>query len=64
MQCIHTIAGDVNGDFAVDISDAALIGLNWQKTVPLATANVDINGDGIIDIMDASLVGLNWQKHV
>lgn len=58
-----TIPGDVNGDFHVDISDAALIGLNWQKTVPPAPANVDTNGDGIVDISDAAIVGLNWQKH-
>ena len=58
-----TIPGDVTGDFFVDISDAALIGLWWQKTAPPAPANVDINGDGLIDIGDAALVGLNWQKH-
>lgn len=59
-----TIPGDVNGDFIVDISDAALIGVNWQKTVSSAPANVDINGDGVIDISDAALVGVNWQQHV
>ena len=58
-----TIPGDVNGDFFVDISDAALIGLNWQKTVPPAPANVDITGDGFIDISDAAVLGINWQKH-
>ena len=59
---IVSIPGDINGDFVVDISDAALLGLNWQKTVPPAPANVDISGDGIIDISDAAVIGINWQK--
>jgi len=54
--------GDVNGDGVVDISDAALVGINWQKIIPPADARVDINGDGVIDISDAALVGINWQK--
>lgn len=57
-----TIPGDVNGDFFVDVSDAALIGVDWQETVPPAPANVDINGDGIVDINDAAIIGINWQK--
>ena len=55
-----TIPGDVTGDFLVDISDAAQIGLWWQKAVPPAPANVDINGDGFIDISDAAQIGLHW----
>jgi len=58
-----TIPGDVDGDFFVNITDAALIGAYWMQTVPPAPANVDINGDGIISIKDATLVGLNWLKH-
>jgi hypothetical protein len=57
-----TIPGDINGDFIVDISDAALVGGNWQLTIPPAPANVDINGDSIIDIGDAAIVGANWQQ--
>ena len=57
-----TILGDVNGDYMVDISDGAQIGLNWLKTVPPAPANVDINGDGVVDISDGAILGLNWLK--
>lgn len=57
-----TIPGDVNGDFHVDIKDASLVGVNWQKHVPPASANVDLNGDGSINIMDATIIGVNWQK--
>lgn len=59
-----TILADINGDFVVGISDAALISGSWQLTVPSASANVDINGDGIINISDAAIIGINWQKHV
>jgi plastocyanin len=57
-----TIPGDINGDGIVDISDAALIGVNWQKTVPPAPVLADFNGDGIIDISDAAIVGIHWQQ--
>lgn len=58
-----SIKGDVNGDFIVNIQDASLIGLYWQKTVPPAPVDIDINGDGIINIKEASIIGLNWLKH-
>jgi len=57
-----TILGDVNGDFFVDISDAAEIGIWWQKVIPPAPANVDINGDDTIDVSDVAIIGINWQK--
>lgn len=56
--------GDINGNGAVDVSDAALLGFYWQKTVPPAPPNVDINDDGIINISDAAIIGANWHKHV
>jgi len=58
-----TIRGDINGDGVVDISDAALVGIWWQNTVPPAPSNVDINGDGVVDISDAAIIGINWQKY-
>jgi parallel beta-helix repeat protein len=59
-----TIAGDVTGDFFVNIKDATQVGLYWQHYAPPASPNVDIDGDGIIDIKDASIIGVNWQKHI
>lgn len=57
-----TISGDINGDFQVNIQDASLLGVYWQKKVPPAPANADINGDGVINIRDATIIGVNWQK--
>jgi nitrous oxidase accessory protein NosD len=63
-----TIPGDINGDFYVNIQDAALIGLYWQWRVaiyppPPLLAEADINGDGIVNIKDAAIIGLNWLQH-
>lgn len=55
-----TTLGDINADNIVDISDAAQIGVNWQKTVPPANPNADLNNDGIIDISDAAIIGVHW----
>jgi hypothetical protein len=57
-----TIPGDIDGDFYVDVRDAAKIGMYWEQKVPPAPSNVDINGDGIINIRDAAIIGLNWLK--
>jgi hypothetical protein len=55
-----TIPGDVNGDFIVNIGDAALVGLYWGQRVPPAPPNVDINGDTIINIAEAATIGAHW----
>ena len=63
----HTIPllfsdGDANSDGTIDISDAAIIGVNWKfGTVPPGSPLADINGDGVIDISDAALIGVHWQ---
>ncbi|MCH7919961.1 MAG: hypothetical protein IIC50_18480 [Planctomycetes bacterium] len=44
--------GDVNGDFCVDIRDAALVAEFWGTD----TTDVDVNGDGLVDILDLGLV--------
>lgn len=75
---LHVHPGDIAGavvsfpyfgaDGICDISDAAPIGVNWQKLVPPSAdptsllARSDITGDGIVDISDAAIVGVNWQK--
>ena len=50
-----TVAGDVNGDGEVDVSDAIallryLAGYGDESTIP---ANGDFNGDGEVDVADA-----------
>lgn len=75
---VHVHPGDITGasvtfpylgaEGVCDISDAALVGSNWHKTVapgtdPTSTrARADINWDGIIDISDAAVIGVNWHK--
>jgi hypothetical protein len=57
------LAGDVNVDGMVDISDLAIMGQNWgDATVPGGTGwgNGDLNSDGMIDIADLSLMGPTW----
>jgi hypothetical protein len=51
------LAGDVNDDEIVDLTDAVLIGLNYGTTVgpPL-----DVNLDGITDVLDLIHVGRNY----
>ncbi len=50
-------AGDVNSDDAVDITDAAAIGLEYGNA---ASGELDINGDGVINILDLIHVGRNY----
>jgi hypothetical protein len=60
-----TIAGDINGDFTVDIYDAIMLAgtynsqpasLNWNP-------NSDINSDNIVDIYDAIILANHFNQH-
>jgi len=68
-----TIAGDVDGDFDVDIMDVVSITGRYMRPVPLwwpgppalpNDNNCDINGDGVISILDVvictSHYGQKW----
>jgi len=60
------IAGDANGDGEVDIFDAVIVGLEWDKECTgrrWATARgdmADLNNDCVVDIFDAVIIGANW----
>jgi hypothetical protein len=58
------IAGDVNGDGAVNIFDAVAVGRAWETTRGAdGYANgADLNNDGTVDIFDAVAVGRAWQN--
>ena len=53
-------AGDTNGNGAIDLEDAALIGANFGIPVPPAPSETDLNGDGVVNISDLVLVGRNF----
>lgn len=53
--------GDANGDGLVNIQDATIVSLNWNKTAA-TRAMGDVSGDGVVNIQDATLIALNWSK--
>ncbi|MBN1640432.1 MAG: hypothetical protein JXA09_04280 [Anaerolineae bacterium] len=53
---VTLLAGDLNGDKVIDISDLALGGANFNTESTVA----DINGNGYVDIFDIVLIGKNF----
>ncbi|MBE7551867.1 MAG: hypothetical protein HS126_12430 [Anaerolineales bacterium] len=52
------LAGDVNGDSAINILDLAYLAQRYQSADPTA----DLNADGIVNILDLALVAGNYQR--
>jgi hypothetical protein len=59
-----TIAGDINGDFTVDIYDAITLAgaFNSVPTSIKWNANADINGDNVVDIYDAIILASRFGR--
>lgn len=60
------IAGDANGDGEVDIFDATIVGLEWDRTCECdnwrdRSDRADLNNDCMVDIFDAVIIGANWE---
>ena len=65
-----SIAGDAKPDGIVDIFDAVIVGLEWDKTANFNGSlywwdnprgdQADLNNDQVVDIFDAVIVGANW----
>jgi hypothetical protein len=60
------IAGDANGDGEVDIFDATIVGLEWDRTCKYdnwtdRSDRADLNNDCMVDIFDAVIIGANWE---
>ncbi|MBI5669314.1 MAG: DUF5060 domain-containing protein [Chloroflexi bacterium] len=51
--------GDVDGNQAIDLLDASLVGGNYDVSVPPAPASTDINRDGRVDLRDLVIVAGN-----
>ncbi len=52
-------AGDVNGDFLVDVDDLNIVLSSWNTSVPPGTSG-DINEDGAVDVDDLNIVLGAW----
>lgn len=55
------LAGDVNDDEIVDLTDSVLIGLNYGTSVG---SPIDVNLDGIINVLDLIHVGRNYGRDI
>jgi hypothetical protein len=55
---VQLLAGDINGDGAIDILDATRLGLDFGRAGPQLAA--DLNGDGEVDIVDLVLMAANY----
>jgi hypothetical protein len=60
LNTVKLLAGDTDGNNAIDLADAALIGANLQQSAPPAPAAADLNADALINIIDLVLVGGNF----
>ncbi len=52
--------GDTDNSGDISVTDASLIGANFDNTVNPAPATADVNGDGIINIRDLAIIGGNF----
>lgn len=59
MPTITLLAGDINGDNAIDQLDALTIGMNYNATSPAAA---DLNNDGVINVLDLELLAQNYRE--
>jgi hypothetical protein len=58
---LYTFGGDANRDRIVDISDLAILAMNWQGTGKTFSQG-DFNYDGKVDAKDLGILSMNWQK--
>ena len=54
---VTLLAGDINGDNVIDITDAVAIGAVFGSTDPEVA---DLNADGVVDILDLILMAANF----
>lgn len=51
----HTL-GDINGDGEIDLIDASLFAVDWDKTEDLTYILSDMNDDEVVDLTDLSIL--------
>ena len=59
LPIITLLAGDIDGNNAIDQFDALTIGMSYNASVPAAA---DLNGDGIINVLDLELLAGNYRE--
>lgn len=52
--------GDTNDDGIIDLTDAGLIGANFDLAAPPAPVAADVNLDGMVNIRDLAIIGGNF----
>ncbi|MBI1281248.1 MAG: hypothetical protein GC179_24185 [Anaerolineaceae bacterium] len=52
--------GDTDNNGDISVTDASLIGANFDIPVNPAPATADVNGDGVVNIRDLAIVGGNF----
>ncbi|MCC7117838.1 MAG: hypothetical protein IT310_04875, partial [Anaerolineales bacterium] len=57
MQTVILLAGDIDGNNAINALDAMSIGMNYNLAAPAAA---DLNNDGTINILDLELLASNY----
>ncbi|MDP2953964.1 MAG: hypothetical protein Q8O76_11695 [Chloroflexota bacterium] len=57
---VTLLAGDVNGDNAIDVQDLSAIGSLFGEIVDPLISPVDLNADGRVDILDLALGASNF----
>jgi len=58
------IAGDINKDNTVNMSDLAAMASNWLDTVCDTCHGADLNGDGRVRIDDLAILAENWSPDI
>jgi len=59
MPTITLLAGDIDGNNAIDQFDALTIGMSYNTNIPAAA---DLNNDGTINVLDLELLAKNYRK--
>jgi len=59
MPTISLLAGDVNNDDNINVTDVITIGTNYNNSTPTAA---DFNNDGVINVLDLQILAANYPK--
>jgi hypothetical protein len=56
------VAGDINGDGVVGLSDLAILQANLGRTTPLGIVDGDLTGDGVVDRVDVAALAAHYGR--